>query len=671
MLLASIPDKPAFVRVASGRHRSRRMRPTRTGSLLPIVAGVALAAKVATIGLRVADGGGRELASPWAPLVLLGDDAWLVLAFACAESLARRATRWHGLGGRLGPAIARGAGVAITILFAAIVGWMALNIPIARVFSTPATFSMLNASGGALADSVAVYLTVANVGMPIAVGALATAAWRRMTKRGARRFETVPGLLLARPRARTVLVIAGGCALATIGVTGRHLQGRVPTLGLHRNAVVTLATTTVAHLRALAGSSPSPGSSSSWAGSGGGQASACNAEDGRAVDLRDLRGAAAGRNVVWIILESTAARFLTPYGAAREVTPNLAALARDALVFDNAYAAYPESIKGLFSMLCARPPLSGREAAQHAQGRTPCTPLPAMLRAAGYRTGLFHSGRFVYLGMREVVANRGFDALEDGASIGGAFRSSFGVDEASTVRKLLAFVDGLPAGAPFFAVYSPIAGHHPYHAPGDGPRPFPEHTPTDAYANDLFAGDAAFGLLREGLARRGLDDRTLYVIVGDHGEAFFEHEGNFAHTLFLYEENVRVPFIVAAPGAWRGVRRAPQLASLIDVAPTLLDLLGIRDRPVLPSPGGRGDDSDIDGGHSLLEPRPRLVRFFTDQGLTQSALRDGRWKLIAEQASGRRRLYDLARDPGERHDVADTEPGRTARYAACLAARGG
>lgn len=632
----------------------------RTGNLFPIVAGVALAAKLAVIGLRLADGGGRALASPWAPLVLLADDAWLVLAFAAIEALARRVTQLPSLGRRVGPPVARGARVAVTVLFGATVTWMALNIPIARVFSTPATFSMLNASGGALADSVAVYLTVANVGIPLVLGALAIAARGLTMRRSARAHDAPPGPP-SRGRVQTVFGVAGACALVAIGVMGRRLQARVPTLGLHRNAVVTLVATTIAHLRTRGGSS--------WAESDGAPPAACDAQDGRAVDLRDLRGSAAGRNVVWIILESTAARFLTPYGAAREVTPNLAALARDALVFDDAYAAYPESIKGLFSMLCARPPLSGREAAQHAQGHTPCTPLPGTLRAAGYHTGLFHSGRFVYLGMRDVVANRGFDALEDGASIGGAFRSSFGVDEASTVRKLLAFVDGLPPGEPFFAIYSPIAGHHPYHAPGDGPRPFPERTSTDAYANDLFSGDAAFGLLRAGLARRGLDDRTLYLVVGDHGEAFYEHEGNFAHTLFLYEENVRVPFIVAAPGAWRGVRRAPQLASLIDVAPTLLDLLGMRDRAGLPAPGRSGDSSE--DGHSLLDPRRRLVRFFTDQGLTQSALRDGRWKLIAEQPSGRTRLYDLARDPGEQHDLADTQPVRAAFYAACLSARRG
>lgn len=665
MPVASISDN-GFVRDGSGRHRSRCMRRPDTRSRLPIVAGVALAAKLAVIGLRLADGGGRGLVSPWAPVVLLADDAWLVLAFAAIEALAQRIARLPSLGRGLGLTIAQAADVAVSVLFGATVAWMALNVPIARVFSTPATFSMLNASGGALADSVAVYLTVANVGIPVGLGALAIAARRLTIRPGTPGHDAAPGLL-GRGHRHRALVLVGACALVAIGVTGRQLQGRVPTLGLHRNAAVTLAVTTAAHLRGLVASSSPPSSLSSPSGSDGATPAACHPQDGRAVDLRDLRGAAAGRNVVWIILESTAARFLTPYGAAREVTPNLAALARDALVFDDAYAAYPESIKGLFSMLCARSPLPGREAAQHAQGQTACAPLPATLRAAGYHTGLFHSGRFVYLGMRDVVANRGFDALEDGGTIGGAFRSSFGVDEASTVRKLLAFVDGLPPGEPFFALYSPIAGHHPYHAPGDGPRPFAEHTSVDAYANDLFAGDAAFGLLREGLARRRLDDRTLYVVVGDHGEAFFEHEGNFAHTLFLYEENVRVPFIVAAPGAWRGVRRAPQLASLIDVAPTLLDLLDIPNRAAPPEAGG--DDSDR--GHSLLDPRPRLVRFFTDQGLTQSALRDGRWKSIAEQPSGRARLYDLARDPGERHDVTAAEPGRAARYAACLAARGG
>ena len=67
--------------------------------------------------------------------------------------------------------------------------------------------------------------------------------------------------------------------------------------------------------------------------------------------------------------------------------------------------------------------------------------------------------------------------------------------------------------------------------------------------NALHEGDAALGQLLSGLRARQIDDDTLVVVFGDHGEAFGEHPGNFAHTLFIHEENVRVPYVIAAPGA--------------------------------------------------------------------------------------------------------------------------
>jgi arylsulfatase A-like enzyme len=166
--------------------------------------------------------------------------------------------------------------------------------------------------------------------------------------------------------------------------------------------------------------------------------------------------------------------------------------------------------------------------------------------------------------------------------------------------------------------------------------------------------DDAFGLLRAGLQARGLDQRTLYLVIGDHGEAFREHPGNVAHALFLYEENVRVPLLVAAPGQWRGQRRVPGLASLIDLAPTTLALAGL---PVPPGYAGR----------SLLDGQGRLVPFFTEQGVRRAGLRDGRWKLILDQDSGRAQLFDLGLDPAERSDRAAAYPERVRRYRACLA----
>jgi lipoteichoic acid synthase len=352
---------------------------------------------------------------------------------------------------------------------------------------------------------------------------------------------------------------------------------------------------------------------------------------------------------VWIILESTGAQYLRPFGAAEDPTPRLTALADESVLFPAAYAVYPESIKGLFSMLCAAAPAMHTAAPRHAEDVVPCRALPAELAAAGYRTALFHSGRFVYLGMRDVIRDRGFQLMEDAGKVGGKHASSFGTADQATVDRALGWVDTLPREDRFLLAYMPISGHHPYHAPGDGPRPFPEDTDLSRYRNDLFGGDAAFGALLDGLRARGHWDDTLFVVNGDHAEAFHQHQGNFAHSLFVYEENLHVPLLFSAPGITSGTLRAPQVATVMDIPPTVLHLLG------LPVPE-RYD------GASLLVPTPRVARFFTDHATTQVGLRDGRWKLIHEVEAGRSRLFDLDVDPGETRDLAESDPARTSRY---------
>jgi arylsulfatase A-like enzyme len=253
----------------------------------------------------------------------------------------------------------------------------------------------------------------------------------------------------------------------------------------------------------------------------------------------------------------------------------------------------------------------------------------------------------MYLGMDAVVQNRGYDTLEDAGAIGGDHDSSFGIDEPSAVRRILRWIDDVPTGEHFLASYLPISGHHPYAVPEPGP--FPGEEDIDRYRNALHYADAALGQLLDGLRSRGLDRHTLFVVLGDHGEAFGQHDGNYGHTLFLYEENVRVPFLIAAPGLTQEPERVGRVASLIDTAPTVLDLLGV------PSPDGRQ-------GHSLLDPQTRMALFCTDYSLGYLGLRDGRWKLIHELESGRSRLYDLEDDPDERRDLAAHEPERAAAY---------
>jgi phosphoglycerol transferase MdoB-like AlkP superfamily enzyme len=362
-------------------------------------------------------------------------------------------------------------------------------------------------------------------------------------------------------------------------------------------------------------------------------------------DLSRWRGAAAGRNVVMVLLESAGAQYLRPYGASEDPMPNFSQLSASALVFESAYAVYPESIKGLFSVLCARYPAMDTETENYAQIATPS--LAATLKEAGYRTALFHSGRFMYLGMEAIVSNRGYEVLEDAGAIGGHYESSFGVDEPPTVRRALAWIDSLNRGERFFVTYLPIAGHHPYDTPEPGP--FPERAESDRYLNALHYADKSLGTLIEGLRVRGLAENTLFVIFGDHGQAFGQHEGNFGHSLFLYEENVRVPYLIAAPGLIKEQSRIRRPISVIDTAPSIYDLLGLQ------APPGCQGKTALDGPE-------RMSLFFADYSLSLMGLRDGCWKYIHELDTGRSKLFNLCLDPGELKDVSPAHPQRVAAY---------
>jgi arylsulfatase A-like enzyme len=566
------------------------------------------AAKVVLVTLRIADGGGRGLASAWTPLALAYQDVIVVLLVFALDAVLSHVTR----NGARKKWVDRVLWVVVGVL----VVYSAFNVAVARVFSTPLTASMIGATGGALSDSILAYVTWSNLLAILAVCALAVA------------------MLWFGPRetSRRVRLSAGFGAILFIAL-GPLAASRVETLGLHRNATVSVVSTWLARV-------PIPVSSAEVAPL---------PVEGKNIELSHLTGAARRRNVVWVILESTAERYLGAYGASPDPMPRLTELAKNALVFEAAYCAHPESIKGLFSMLCSTYPAPNTTAADYVVAHVPCPSIATLLKALGYRTAFFHSGRFRYLGMQGILDDRGFDELHDAESVGGEYRSSFGTDDASTVRRMLAFVDQVPKGQPFFAVYSPISGHHPYKSPGKAKRPFPEQSERDRYQNDLFVSDSALGELLDGLKQRGVYDETVVIVVGDHGEAFQQHEGNFAHTLYLYEENVHVPMIVSAPGITVGSVRVPQIASLVDLAPTTLALVG-------------SDLSPRHQGRSLLGRNPGFAPFYTDHGPLQLGLRQGRWKLIHETEHDRTRLFDLETDPMEQRDVAGDNAERAQRY---------
>jgi hypothetical protein len=541
---------------------------------------------------------GRDVPlSPWSPLAYFWQDALVALVFAVVDRLAGRRP-WLGWG-----------------LYGLAAGYAALNVPLGCLLSTPLTWPLLRATGGTIADSIAHHVTAANllrVGCVLGFAALLPRLLRPLADRASQRW-------------RPVLCVTAVALL----LLGPVAAARVPTHGLHRNSLAALVTSALPHVLAanVAGD---------WA------VSPLGGTPGH--DLTFLRGQAAERNVVVIHLESTGARYLRPYGAAEDPMPHLCALCRRAVVFENAYTTYPETIRSFYATQCADWPALDTQAKAYEPARLPA--LAEVLAAHGYRTGLFHPGRFRYLGMEEALRNRGYQTREDAGDIGGQRESSFGIDEASAVRRMLVWIDERPA-EPFLLTYMPIAGHHPYYTPSPGP--FPDDREIDLYRNALHYADESLAALLDGLRKRGLEDNTLFVICGDHGEAFGQHEGNYGHTLFLYEENVRVPLVIALPGRITDEVRIGRVASLVDLAPTVLDLLGT------PAPAEYQ-------GRSLLSAEPRMALFCTDYSLGLLGLRDGRWKMIHELDSGLSQLYDLESDPDETHDLSEQMAERTAVY---------
>jgi arylsulfatase A-like enzyme len=164
------------------------------------------------------------------------------------------------------------------------------------------------------------------------------------------------------------------------------------------------------------------------------------------------------------------------------------------------------------------------------------------------------------------------------------------------------------------------------------------------YADSLFYEDTQIGRLFDYLKDHGLWDNTLIVVGGDNGEAFYEH-GFTSHASSLFNEVMKVPMIVRAPGLEPGFDDRP--AMFLDVPPTILDLLGLPPHPSFQ-------------GISLVEPQPdpdrSLYMIVQTPAAFQSAIVRSGFKLLFSEWEGRSFLYDQVNDPGETRNLVSMRP---------------
>ena len=351
---------------------------------------------------------------------------------------------------------------------------------------------------------------------------------------------------------------------------------------------------------------------------------------------------AHARHLVLITIDTLRADRVGAYGYARARTPRIDALAARGVRFEHAFAAAPITLPSHASLMTGRYP-PGHGARHNGIRVDPAVPtLAKTLSAAGFATGAFVSA---FPLDRRFGLNAGFAEYSDRMPRGARGRLENERPGRDTVDDALAwFRTTTSAGPRTFLWVHLFEPHAPYGQAGSG-RPV-----ADRYDDEVAESDVQIGRILDALGPDAAS--SVIVVASDHGEAFGEH-GEVSHSLFVYDTTLRVPLVVAGPGV--PARTVGTPVSLVDVAPTVLPLLGLT----------RFDSDGVDLSGTFtgvnLPPRDLYAESFApllDFGWSPlRSLRSDGFKYID---APRAELYDTTRDPGETQDLSAADLPRTA-----------
>jgi arylsulfatase A-like enzyme len=378
--------------------------------------------------------------------------------------------------------------------------------------------------------------------------------------------------------------------------------------------------------------------------------------------------------VLLLTIDTLRPDHLSAYGYRRPTSPRIDALAREGVLFEQAFTFWPKTRGSFVALFTGKPPSRSGYGKSHPVLIDWNPTLASVLQGAGYRTAALVDNPNVAAGLGYAKGFSSYVETWEDASL---------PDETARTRRIteggVAFLRAVKPGERFFLWLHYVNPHTPYTPPPPFDTRFMDDAETGPrlpvvgglhggipkpwavagrdrlayyvaqYDGEIAAVDVEVGTVVDALRSSAARDDTIVVLTSDHGESLGEHDYYFDHGENLFDPTLRIPLVVAGPGVVKGAR-SEALVSTLDLLPTVLDAVKISypadlaGRSVWPAAEGR-----------TLEEVPRL---FAQNDRNLAAAFDRRYKIVGTPEADRIRfsLFDRSLDPKESKDVSAAEP---------------
>ncbi|MDP9002734.1 MAG: sulfatase-like hydrolase/transferase [Myxococcota bacterium] len=351
-----------------------------------------------------------------------------------------------------------------------------------------------------------------------------------------------------------------------------------------------------------------------------------------------------GHDLILLSVDALRADHVSSYGYRRTTTPNIDELAREGTLFESAYCPTPHTSYSVTSMLTGK---YLRPLMVMGLGAEDSETWPQALRRYGWRTAAFYPPAVFFIDQ-----DRFAHFAEE--HLGFEYAKVEFADATLREQQVTDYLDRIIPEVPLFLWVHFFEPHEPYETHPDHIFPASGAPDVDAYDSEIAAADDGIGRLLRLIRRRR--PGAVFVVTADHGEEFGEHGGHY-HGTTVYEEQVRVPLVVAGPGVRRG-GRVGTVVQTIDLLPTALSALGI---PRPPRIRGRDLGSLLAGG-----PNEADLGFAFAETDDYALIASGDDRLVCERRAAACAIYRPRDDPEERRDVANAQAQRFAGLNAML-----